>query len=481
MVTSYSYWRSIWTQYRRHLLGMCALGVVGLFVVAGVYAPLLASSRPLVVNYDGTWYFPLGRYLFFRGYYTTALDLFFNLLMFIMPLALLVFTLHKRWRLMVWGILLAVQIVGLAWLLVRTPDDPASDPALTAQRLSLHGVPTWEEELRLMPPYARLNLVLKEQESLNQQAWIASTAQRVGLKIETPWEREQVQMAARLKQLQAQGDASSLARLHYLQARQQWLQAQLPKLQHKVMPLIRPFHWEEDSGGDQALNPYVHWWQLTRSGGMDLTAALIFGVRVSLIVGLLAVSLALLIGIPVGAVAGFYGGWLDILVSRLLEIWESMPTFFMLLFIVALLQSKSILLVVLVIGIFGWTGFSRYIRGEFFKQRNLPYVEACHAMGFNDSYIMFRHILPNAIPPLLTLLPFAVMGAISTEAGLSFLGLGDAGSCSWGVLMDEGRQAFPAESYLLWPPAILLTVLLVAIALVGDALRDAIDPRLHVI
>ena len=156
-----------------------------------------------------------------------------------------------------------------------------------------------------------------------------------------------------------------------------------------------------------------------------------------------------------------------------------MPSFFMLLMVVAITQSKSIFLVVAVIGIFGWTGFARYIRGEFLKQRNLPYVEACRAMGFRDARIVFSHILPNAVPPLLTLLPFAVMGAITSEAGLSFLGLGEEGSCSWGVLMDEGRTAFPGESYLLWPPALMLTILLVAVALVGDALRDALDPKLR--
>ena len=100
-------------------------------------------------------------------------------------------------------------------------------------------------------------------------------------------------------------------------------------------------------------------------------------------------------------------------------------------------------------------------------------------MGFPDSYIMFSHILPNAIPHVLTLLPFAMMGAITSEAGLSFLGLGEEGSCSWGVLMDEGRSAFPSESYLLWPPAILLTILLVAIAMVGDSFRDALDPKMR--
>ncbi len=245
------------------------------------------------------------------------------------------------------------------------------------------------------------------------------------------------------------------------------------------MPFVRSFHWEDDAGGDQTFNQYINWWERTRINRKDLLAALIFGVRISVVVGLMSVGIALLIGIPIGAFAGYYGGKFDIVVSRLLEIWEAMPTFFMLLMVVAITQSKSIFLVIGVIGIFGWTTFSRYIRGEFFKQRSLAYAEACKAQGFRDPYIIFSHILPNAIPPLLTLLPFAIMGAITSEAGLSFLGLGEEGSCSWGVLMDEGRSAFPAESYLLWPPAILLTILLVAIALVGDALRDALDPKMH--
>ena len=155
-----------------------------------------------------------------------------------------------------------------------------------------------------------------------------------------------------------------------------------------------------------------------------------------------------------------------------------MPTFFMLLLVISMTQSKSIFIVIAVIGLFGWTGFARYVRGEFFKQRKMSYVEACKALGFGDIYTMFTHILPNAIQPVIILLPFAVMGAITSEAGLSFLGLGEVGSASWGVLMDEGRSAFPAETYLLWPPAVLLTVLLIAVALLGDVLRDLLDPRL---
>jgi peptide/nickel transport system permease protein len=271
------------------------------------------------------------------------------------------------------------------------------------------------------------------------------------------------------------------AQLQYLKDRNTWLEQQVKQLHYEVMPLLRPFHWEDDAGGDQGLNRFVSWWDLTRINRKDMVASLIFGVRVSLSVGLLAIGLALLIGIPIGALAGYYGGKLDLILYRLIEIWESMPTFFMLLMIVAFLQSKSIFLIIAVIGLFGWTGFSRFVRGEFFRQKQLLYVEACHALGYPDKRIIFSHLLPNAIPPLLTLVPFAIMGAITSEAALSFLGLGEEGSNSWGVLMDEGRSAFPSESYLLWPPAILLTILLVAIALVGDTLRDALDPKLHTI
>lgn len=483
MTQPYSYSRAVWGQYRKHVLGMLGLAVLVLFVIVGIYAPLLASGKPLMLQYQGQWFFPLFRYLFFKGYFTTLLDQFFNLLMFTVPVALLIWwlPLSITWRRRLWAVVAFVQITLFSWIVISLPQDPASDPALTAARLARAQAPqTWDEELQYMNDYARINLLL----SIKQQREQYERLQQLPLKgtVITLWQRKQMQEETRMQELQqasARGDAKAAQRLRYLDDRRAWISNQEKQLQYVVMPLIRPYHWEEDAGGDTAHNQAVPWWELTRPGNGDLTAALIFGIRVALVVGLVAIGIALAIGVPVGCFSGYYGGWIDIAVCRLMEIWEAMPTFFMLLFIVAVMQTKSIFLVIAVIGLFGWTGFSRYIRGEFFKQRHLPYVDACRAMGFNDLYIMFRHILPNAIPPLLTLLPFAVMGAISTEAGLSFLGLGDVNSPSWGVLMDEGRQSFPAQSYLLWPPAILLTVLLVATALVGDALRDAIDPRMR--
>lgn len=491
------YWLMIWRQFCKHTLGKVALIVVGIFCLVGIYAPFLAASKPLIVNYDGEWYFPLFRYLFYQGYYTKRLDIFFNLLMFTFPAMLLAAYLlnrPKRWRNIMFGVLFLAQVGLFIHFAYGPSHDPAFDPLLSKQRqeaLQSYPLPSWDFDLRFLNDYGRLNLVLRYQQRYRQQQRLQKYASFYDGKmlfqgLPTLWQEErdnEEQEIKRLKDILAspseskESQAYAEASINYILDRHHWIQSQQDLLHNEIMPLIRPFHWEDDAGGSQSLNQLVPFWELTRINRKDLMAALIFGVRISLVVGILSVGLALAIGLPIGALAGFYGGTFDIIVSRLLEIWEAMPTFFMLLMIVAITQSKSIFLVIAIIGIFGWTSFSRYMRGEFFKQRNLPYTEACKALGYNDSKIIFSHIFPNAIPPVLTLLPFAIMGAITSEAGLSFLGLGEEGSCSWGVLMDEGRTAFPSEAYLLWPPAILLTVLLIAIAMVGDSFRDALDPK----
>jgi peptide/nickel transport system permease protein len=494
------YWNKIWSQFQKRRLGVLGLYIVALFCLIGVYAPFLASSKPLFVVYDGESYFPLFRYLFYREFFTKRLDIFFNIMMFTLPLSLIALKcLKAKQRLIAVITIILIQFVAFAFLAVRTPQDPAADPLLNQERhLALQNLrkkglhQDWDFELRYMTPYAKLNMLLRYQQRKAQNQSLQYYSTVYGGPLPTLWnenERHEAQEVAQLKEViqrnQTAGTENSAearsaqSELAFLHEKQQWLEEEGKKLRFMIMPLLSHFHWEDDAGGEQKLNQYLHWWQLTRINHKDLLAALIFGVRISLVVGITAVGLAMLIGIPVGALAGFYGGRMDIVVSRLLEIWEAMPTFFMLLMVVAILQSKSIFIVICVIGIFGWTTFSRYIRGEFFKQRGLPYVEACRAQGFQNGYVMFKHILPNAIPPVLTLLPFAIMGAITSEAGLSFLGLGEEGSCSWGVLMDEGRTAFPQESYLLWPPAIALTLLLIAIAIVGDSLRDALDPKTY--
>jgi peptide/nickel transport system permease protein len=478
------YWKIVRKQFLRHKLAVFSLFLIFLYILVGIYAPFLASSKPFFVKYDGTWYFPLFRYLFYTGFYSKKIDIFFNLLIFTFP-----FFLMSLWRSSK-NLLIAtsiIQIVLFGYFSYKTPSDPGADPTLIHARQEayqkLTTPPSWDFDLKYMSPYEKLNELVRYRLLKSQNNRILDFNIQNHLNTDlasTLWNQNQARYESKVKQLTEATDEHSKIALKALIAKHEWLETQSQTLEYMTMPLIRDFHWEDDAGGQQSLNKQIPWEELTRINRKDLAAALIFGVRVSLVVGILAVFLALIIGIPFGAAAGYYGGKFDIIVSRLLEIWESMPVFFMLLLVVVMTQSKSIFIVICVIGLFGWTTFARYIRGEFFKQRNLAYVEACRAQGFSNTYIIFTHILPNAIPPVLTLLPFSIMAAITSEAALSFLGLGEEGSASWGVLMDEGRSAFPGESYLLWPPAILLTVLLIAIALVGDALRDALDPKLQV-
>lgn len=537
-----TYSETVYENFKKHRLAVLSSIIIIIFCLVGVYAPFLASSKPLMVNYDGTWYFPLFRYLFFSGFYTKPLDLFFNLSMFTLPLMLLTKMIFNKQKKVCYSIIagiLLTHMILFAFIVFSKPKDPAQNPILNQERQKAlrtkSHLPSFDFDLKFMTPYQKLNLLLNykllktqherlsfleeayEKKSMQNFLKMAVRDKRASLlrggmllknlpdneklqelilnetpkdtlkdKIQIPtlWNTNQVNRKQKILRLQEEigqnpNDALALASLNYIQEKDAWLKLESSKLSYLVMPLISDFHFEDDAGGEQSLNQYLPWWELSRTNRKNLMSALIFGVRVSLVVGILSVGLSLFISVPIGAYAGYYGGTFDIIVSRLIEVLQAMPTFFMLLMIIAITQSKSIFLVITMIGLFGWTGFSRYIRGEFFKQRNLSYVQSCHALGFNDSYIMFSHILPNAIPPLLTLLPFAMMSAITAEAGLSFLGLGEEGSASWGVLMDEGRSAFPAESYLLWPPAILLTILLVAIALVGDGLRDAIDPKMR--
>ena len=490
-----TYWQLIWKQFYKRPLGRISLYLIILFCTIGVYAPFLAASKPLIVDYDGQVFFPLFRYLFYRGYYTKGLDIFFNLLIFTLPL--LIGSCYQFRRSIKKTLTVMIGIIFLQgslfiFFIYGPMQDPATSKKLSEERqLSLkeHPLPSWDLDLKYMNSYAKLNLIIHYQQIKLQHERLVlflNKKQIRSSKLPTIWQQNkdnEDKEIERMEALLANHNSSyedqlwAKAYINYFKDRRNWIENQLTKIHYEVMPLVRPFHWEDDAGGSQSLNSKINFLELSRINHSDFVAALIFGVRISLVVGILAVCLSLIIGLPIGALAGFYGGSLDIFVCRLIEIWEAIPTFFILLMVVAILESKSIFLIIAVIGLFGWPSFSRYLRGEFLKQRSLPYIEACRSLGFKDSYIIFSHILPNAIPPILTILPFAIMGAITSEAGLSFLGLGEEGSCSWGVLMDEGRTAFPSASFLLWPPAILLTILLIAIALVGDAFRDALDPK----
>ena len=214
--------------------------------------------------------------------------------------------------------------------------------------------------------------------------------------------------------------------------------------------------------------------------GRDVLTRLIYGSRISLSVGFLAVSVAVAIGLLFGSMAAYYGGWVDLLISRFIEIVICFPTFLLILTIVAFLDKRSIFNIMLVIGLTGWTGVARLVRGEVLRQKQMDYVAAARALGVSDARIILRHLIPNSIAPVLVSATFGVAGAILTETGLSFLGFGvQMPTPSWGELLNQAK-AWPAGYWWLttWPGfMIFLTVTIYN--LVAEGLRDALDPRLR--
>ncbi|MDR0867370.1 MAG: ABC transporter permease [Planctomycetota bacterium] len=214
--------------------------------------------------------------------------------------------------------------------------------------------------------------------------------------------------------------------------------------------------------------------------GRDVLARLAYGSRVSLTVGFISVAIATAIGLLVGAIAGYCGGWVDILISRAIEILMCFPTFFLILTVIAFLDQRSILNIMLIIGLTGWTGTAMVIRGEIFKQRSLDYVAAARALGASRARVVFRHILPNALAPVLVGISFSIAGAIAMESGLSFLGIGVASpTATWGELLMEGRDSPLPNWWLSIFPGLAIFAAMTAYNLIGEGLRDAMDPRLR--
>jgi peptide/nickel transport system permease protein len=212
--------------------------------------------------------------------------------------------------------------------------------------------------------------------------------------------------------------------------------------------------------------------------GRDLLARMLWGSRVSLSIGFVSTTVALLIGVVLGALAGFYGGWVDIVISRFIEWMICFPRFFLILAVIAFLP-PDILYVMLVLGLFGWMGIARLQRGEFLRLQNQDYVTAAAALGASEGRIMFRHLLPNSLGPVLVAASFGIASAMLIESGLSFLGFGvTEPATSWGQILNTAHGQ--KEWWMLAIPGVAIFVAVTCYNLVGDGIRDAVDPRLKV-
>lgn len=211
--------------------------------------------------------------------------------------------------------------------------------------------------------------------------------------------------------------------------------------------------------------------------GRDLFSAVVYGARVSLLVGLVAASTATAIGVAVGGVAGYAGGLVDDGLMRLTELFQVVPRFFLALIAVALFGS-SIWLIVLLLGLTYWPGTARLLRAQVLTLRTRDYVLAARALGVRESRILLRHVLPGALPPVITQAALHVGGAILIEAGLSFLGLGDRTMVSWGALLNDAQQFVRVAWWMSAFPGLAITLTVLGLNLMADGLNEAWDPRL---
>ena len=232
----------------------------------------------------------------------------------------------------------------------------------------------------------------------------------------------------------------------------------------KTAPLTPPFTQDAWLGSD-----YL---------GRDVLTTLIYGGRATLLVGAVAALLSVIIGITLGAFAGYYGGKVDAVLMRVTEFFQVLPALLFAMVLVTLF-SPSLVTVTLAIGIVSWTGTARLTRAEFMKYRGLEFVRAERAIGAKDARIIWKVILPNALPPLIVSATLSIGAAILFEAGLSFLGLGDPNQMSWGLMIGSSRQYVLSCWWAVAFPGAAIFVTVLAVSLIGDGLNDALNPKLR--
>ncbi len=242
-------------------------------------------------------------------------------------------------------------------------------------------------------------------------------------------------------------------------------------------PLIAPYNPSTIDIKNILVGPGFSHWLGTDDLGRDVLSRMLWGGRISLQVGFVAVGIATLIGILLGSLAGFYGGWIDSLIMRAVDIMLSIPTIFLILAVIAILE-PSIINIMIIIGLTSWMEPARLIRAEFITLKEREFVIAAHAIGATDSRIIIKHVLPNGLSPILVSATMGIGGAILVESALSFLGLGvQPPTPSWGSLLSAGKDNIEIAWWLSAFPGLAILITVLGYNLLGEGIRDALDPR----
>jgi len=248
-----------------------------------------------------------------------------------------------------------------------------------------------------------------------------------------------------------------------------------------LAPIIAPYPPDAQQLYRGFEGPSADHWLGTDKLGRDLLTRLMYAGQISLVIGVSCTAVVVTIGSLVGALSGYFGGWVDTLLMRIVDLGLSVPIFPLLIAISAMLASilPSMLVIILVLSLFGWLGIARLVRGQILSLRGLDFVEATRALGASDRRIIFRHMLPNSIAPITVAATLAVGEFILLEAALSFLGYGvRLPTPTWGNMLAEVNTYFLQQPWLAFYPGLALLLTVVSINFIGDALRDALDPRL---
>ncbi len=243
-------------------------------------------------------------------------------------------------------------------------------------------------------------------------------------------------------------------------------------------PIIAPYSPDKQDLSQKLRPPSVSHWMGTDEYGRDVLSRMLYGGRISLSVGFVAVGISLFIGVLLGSLAGYFGGWVDQAIMRIVDIVLCIPTLFLILMLIVFL-GPSLFNIMVIIGLTSWTELSRLVRAEFLTLKQRDYVSAARAVGASNRRIIFMHILPNALAPIFISATFGVAGAILLESGLSFLGLGvQPPMASWGNILTSGKDYITQAWWLTMIPGMAIFITVMGYNLLGDGLRDIMDPRL---